>query len=945
MNQLNIITYNCRGLPKSSDTLSYNPTVLSLLNKCDILCLQETFYSTQDIGSLNNLHHDFHGNGAATIDYRDKLYQGHPPGGVAILWRSKYDKYIKPIKFDNIDWVTGIEICFDNKSFILLCVYMPCMNNSNDREDEYVEKLSILVSIIEDLATSCIQICGDFNADCCNPNHKFGNILNSFLSDTGLHLSSELLLPNDSYTFISECWNTMSWLDHCISTDDGHNAILNMEIMYYESIGDHIPVKIDVSIDLFPSIENSVCENTHKLRWDNLKDDDICKYTMRTESHLSKVSFPTESVCCKDNNCKNKSHAYALSKMYDDIVDSLLRSSNETFPTIYNKKSNFKCRPGWSDYVKDMHNCARECFKLWCQGGKPKYGPLFKLMSTSRAKFKYSIRFIKRHINQIRADSLAKNMADNAKNFWNDVKKINNVRMTIPDTIDGVNGKEKIVDLWKNHFESIFNCLKSSYVFKCGGAAAADDVIQVTIEDISCAVNKLVNNKSCGLDGIYAEHLKYCSNRLLPLLSCCIQGLFVHGVLPSNMLSVVLVPIIKDKNGKINAKDNYRPIALASIMSKIVELLLLDRLGDALTTNCNQFGFKPKLGTDMCIYSLKEIVDCYRKLNGTIFMCFLDASKAFDRVNHSILFQKLRNRGVPMYVIRILMFWYEHQTMFVKWAGEMSEPFRVTNGVRQGGILSPYLFNVYMDGLSDKLNMSRYGCITSSRNVNHLMYADDLVLVAPSAKGMRELLHICELYGTEQDIKYNPKKSAILICRSLYTKNVSFAPFSIKGESINIVNKVKYLGHIITDDGMDDQDILRQCRQLYAQGNTLARNFFMCSDTVKINLFRTYFSSLYTSQLWWCYKDVTIKKLYVAYNNAFRMFMNLPKRCSASGMLAINNVSSCQAIIRNLVFKFMNRVDRSENVILQSVLSSDIRWQSRIRLHWMNLLYLNFDVP
>ncbi len=189
----------------------------------------------------------------------------------------------------------------------------------------------------------------------------------------------------------------------------------------------------------------------------------------------------------------------------------------------------------------------------------------------------------------------------------------------------------------------------------------------------------------------------------------------------------------------------------------------------------------------------------------------------------------------------------------------MSEPFRVTNGVRQGGILSPYLFNVYMDGLSDKLNMSRYGCITSSRNVNHLMYADDLVLIAPSAKGMRELLHICELYGTEQDIKYNPKKSAILICRSLYTKNVSFAPFSIKGESINIVNKVKYLGHIITDDGMDDQDILRQCRQLYAQGNTLARNFFMCSDTVKINLFRTYFSSLYTSQLWWCYKDATIK--------------------------------------------------------------------------------------
>ena len=78
------------------------------------------------------------------------------------------------------------------------------------------------------------------------------------------------------------------------------------------------------------------------------------------------------------------------------------------------------------------------------------------------------------------------------------------------------------------------------------------------------------------------------------LLSCCIQGFFIHGVLPTNMLSVFLVPIIKDKNGKINAKDNYRPIALASILSKVVEIILLDRLSDVLTTNCNQFGFKPK---------------------------------------------------------------------------------------------------------------------------------------------------------------------------------------------------------------------------------------------------------------------------------------------------------------------------------------------------------------
>mgnify|MGYP000025958227 CR=1 FL=1 len=139
----------------------------------------------------------------------------------------------------------------------------------------------------------------------------------------------------------------------------------------------------------------------------------------------------------------------------------------------------------------------------------------------------------------------------------------------------------------------------------------------MTIDEIEGAIKELDYNKSCGMDGIYAEHLKYCSNRILPLLAMCVSSLFVHGFLPDAMISVVLVPVIKDKCGKINSKDNYRPIALASIVSKIVEIILLDRLHDLINTKCNQFGFKKKLGTDMCIYVLKEIIDRYRSLGGS----------------------------------------------------------------------------------------------------------------------------------------------------------------------------------------------------------------------------------------------------------------------------------------------------------------------------------------
>lgn len=282
--------------------------------------------------------------------------------------------------------------------------------------------------------------------------------------------------------------------------------------------------------------------------------------------------------------------------------------------------------------------------------------------------------------------------------------------------------------------------------------------------------------------------------------------------------------------------------------------------------------------------------------------------------------------------------------MCVRWGGTLSVPFNVSNGVKQGGILSPYLFNVYMDELTSLLNKCNTGCILGSMSVNHLMYADDLVLMSPSVTGLQDLIGVCEQFGAEHDILYNPKKSAILIFRNMFMKNVASPLFSISGKNISEVSHVKYLGHYISNDLKDDKDIMRQCRQLYAQGNMLIRKFYMCSNQVKTTLFRTFCTSLYTSQLWWNFTKGSINKLYVAYNNVFRMMHKLPRDCSASGMFVNSQVNNCPAVLRNLTFRFMSRLDASTNMLIQSILHSDLKWKSRIRNYWVKVLYVHHGV-
>ena len=226
--------------------------------------------------------------------------------------------------------------------------------------------------------------------------------------------------------------------------------------------------------------------------------------------------------------------------------------------------------------------------------------------------------------------------------------------------------------------------------------------------------------------------------------------------------------------------------------------------------------------------------------------------------------------------------------------------------------------------------------------INHIMYADDLVLISPSSAGLCQLLLECERFGMSHAVKYmyNAKKSAVMIFRSATLKGCFIPEFKLKGVTLHVVATYKYLGNYISKD-LSDDDINRQRRTLYVQGNIILRKFSMCSLEVKLTLFRSYCSPMYGVQLWWNYKKSTLNRLHIAYNNILKLFIDTSKYESTSLLCTLFDVQCCQSVIRNMVYSFMCRLGSSVNYILNDILSSSLRFTSRVRKHWNKLLYVN----
>ena len=303
-------------------------------------------------------------------------------------------------------------------------------------------------------------------------------------------------------------------------------------------------------------------------------------------------------------------------------------------------------------------------------------------------------------------------------------------------------------------------------------------------------------------------------------------------------------------------KLSYRAIAGSSLILKLFEKVLLLIWGHLLSTDSLQFGFKADTSTTQCSWLVQEVVGHYLRNGSNPIITVLDCSKAFDTCRFSTLFSKLMDTGMPPVVVRTFMFMYQQQFAWVKWGQSVSNMFNISNGTRQGSMASPALWSVYLDLLIKELRQLGVGCHVGGLYMGVVVYADDVLLMAPTRGAMQMMLDKCEEYAAQHNIMFstdpNPSKSkskCIFVCGT--KKNLARpAPLTLCDRELPWVTTASHLGHELHETASMEHDAVVK-RAIFIDKSVEIRESFSFASPVEIlSAVKVYCCSFYGCMLW-----------------------------------------------------------------------------------------------
>ena len=926
---LKLCTFNCKGF-----NLCKVKHIESLLATCDVLLLQETWCLPDQVGKLNRYFREHNTYGVSGIT-DNELLVGRPYGGVSFLYKKSMSPHIEWVEMSSkrvccLRLTTNIGVVF------LFNVYMPCDTANHVHLFEYNTILSDIAKCCTDNGVLNCIIGGDINTDLSRLYSGNTISLQKFVAQENLSLALSAVDNTIEHTYRGFN-NSVSLIDHFIVSE---NIQTHVEEYYTEdsidNLSDHIPLFIQLRCIVESVPINVVPVMQSKPVWGLAHPHHIQKYQLELNELLCEFLPADEMFMGSSMNslCLKKEY---ITNFHDNIITASYLSMQKHIP--YNRDAKAKVIPGWDIEMDIARDKSMFWHGIWRECGKLHTGVLYNIMKKTRSTYHYMLRALKKKKHCKIKESVSKSMLKtNNKSYWKSSKAIRKNNFNCTNVVDGVEGGSNIANLFKDKYECLFNSVKSSHdEHNSMVTQLVLDVEQNCIKDETCkvsecvhchlisssdvlrAITKLKTDKVNDNGLVYSNNFIHGTDMMNQYLSILYTSMVFHSFCPPSFICANIIPIPKGSKVNLSNSDKYRSIAISSLLGKILDHIIIERQSKALKTSHYQYGFKPNSSTVLCSTMVNETVQYYTENGGKpVYVLLLDASKAFDKVAFNVLFNELRNRSMCPRITKLLYYMYTNQVCTVKWNNELSDCFNVSNGVKQGGVISPLLFSCYIDNLFSQLQHSGLGCHVGLSYAGAFGYADDIALLAPSLQCLKGMISICEEYARSHCITFNPNKSKLLCYNADLTGVVP--QLYLNGEIIPIVESVKHLGNYISTN-IHDRNIIGSVSDLYQRSNWVISDFPACDSNTLDNLHRTYCMHMYGCELW----DLNcnyVTDFKVAWRKIKRRIWRLPYR--AHNVIVHSLSYDIDHQLDTRMTKFVYSCLNHSNSVCRSLLSSKL---------------------
>lgn len=322
------------------------------------------------------------------------------------------------------------------------------------------------------------------------------------------------------------------------------------------------------------------------------------------------------------------------------------------------------------------------------------------------------------------------------------------------------------------------------------------------------------------------------------------------------MLACSFMPLLKSSMKDPADIGSYRAIAGSSLILKLFEKVILLIWGHHLGSDSLQFGFKSGTSTTQCTWLVSEVVQHLLRNGTNPIVTVLDCTKAFDLCKFSLLFKRISESGMPPIVVRVLMHMYEEQYAWVKWGNVQSSKFSISNGTRQGAVLSPTFWAVYCDMMIKELRHLGVGAHVAGIFMGIACYADDVVLIAPCRQAMQLMLNTVENFAERYNISFSTDPDAAKSkskCIYMIGKKQNLPkppPLLLCGHYLPWVEKATHLGHELHESGNMEFDATVKRAQFVQKSVEIRTLFHWAAPPDILKALKTYCSDFYGSMLW-----------------------------------------------------------------------------------------------